>query len=47
MAIDIEQKGVIYDHERDLLVTKMRCKDLPDSDQSDFRCLHAVDSSSF
>ena len=29
--IDNEQKGVIYDHDRDLLVTKMRCKDLLDS----------------
>ena len=25
---------------------KIRCKDLPDSDQGDFRCLRAVDSSS-
>ena len=33
------QKGVIHDH--DLLVTKMRCKDLPDSDQ------HAIISSSY
>ena len=26
---------------------KMRCKDLPDSDQGDFRCRRAVDSSSY
>ena len=31
--IDIEQKGVIHDHDRDLFVTKMRRKDLPDSDR--------------
>ena len=43
--IDIEQKGVIHDRDRDLLVTKMRGKDLPDSDQGDFRCRRAVDSS--
>ena len=44
--IDIQQKGVIHDRYRDLLVTKMRGKDLPDSDQGDFRCRRAVDSSS-
>ena len=44
-SIHIEQKGVIHDHDRDLLVTKMRCKDLPDSDRGHFRCRHAVDSS--
>ena len=33
VPINIEQKGVIHDHNRDLLVTKMRCKDLPDSDR--------------
>ena len=27
--------------------TKVRCKDLPDSDRGDFRCRRAVDSSSF
>ena len=27
--IYIEWKGVIHDHDRDLFVTKMRCKDLP------------------
>ena len=45
---DIEQKGweVIHDHERDHLVIKVRCKYLPDSDRGDFRCWHAVDSSS-
>ena len=29
------------------LVTKVRCKDLPDNDWGDFRCRCAVDSSSF
>ena len=31
----------------DHLVTKVRYKDLPDSDRGDFRCRRAVDSSSF
>ena len=31
----------------DHMVTKVRCKDLPDSDVADFRCPRAVDSSSF
>ena len=31
----------------DHLVTKVRCKDLPDSDRGDFSCRCAVDSSSF
>ena len=44
-SIDNEQSGVIHDHDRDLFVTKMRCKELPDSDQGDFRCRRAVDSS--
>ena len=30
----------------DHLVTKVRCKDLPDSDQGDSRCRRAIDSSS-
>ena len=30
----------------DDLVTKVRCKDLLDSDRGDFRCRRAVDSSS-
>ena len=30
----------------DHLVTKVRCKDLPDSDRGDFRCRRAVNSSS-
>ena len=30
----------------DHLVTKVRCKDLPNSDRGDFRCRRAVDSSS-
>ena len=29
-----------------LLMTKVRCKDLPDSDLGDFRCRRAIDSSS-
>ena len=29
------------------LVTKVRCKDLPDNDWGDFRCRCAVDSSSY
>ena len=45
---DIKQKGSFYEnHGRDLLVTKMRCKDLLDSDYGDFRCRRAVDSSSW
>ena len=44
--IDIKQKGVIHDRDHDLLVTKMRCKDLPDSDQGDLRCRRSADSSS-
>ena len=39
--IDTEQSGVIHDHDRDLFVTKMRCKELPDSDQIMFS-LHSV-----
>ena len=31
----------------DHLVTKVRCKDLPDSDRGDFRCRRAINSSSF
>ena len=31
----------------DHLVTKVRCEDLPDSDQGDFSCRRAVNSSSF
>ena len=30
----------------DHLATKVRCKDLPDSDRGDFRCWRAIDSSS-
>ena len=33
-------------HDADLLVTKVRCKDLPGSHQGDFRCQHAINSSS-
>ena len=47
-SIDIAQRGwqqVIHDH--DHLVTKVKCMDLPDSDQGDFSCRRAVDSSSW
>ena len=43
--IDNELSGVIHDHDRDLCVIKMRCKELPNSDQGDFKCRCAVDSS--
>ena len=43
--IDIWIFKVICD--LDHLVTKVRCKDLPDSDRGDFRCRRAVDSSSW
>ena len=49
-SIDIGQKGyevVIRNHEPDLLVTKVRCYNLPDSDWGDFRYQHALDSSIF
>ena len=42
--IDIWIFKVICD--LDHLVTKVRCKDLPDSDRGDFRCRRAIDSSS-
>ena len=42
--LDIWIFKVIYD--LDHLVTKVRCKDLPDSDRGDFRCLRAIDSTS-
>ena len=42
--IDIWIFKVICD--LDHLVTKVRCKDLPDNDRGDFRCRRAVDSSS-
>ena len=47
--IDTEQQGwvlVIYDQDRDLLMTKVRGKDLPNSHLSDFRCRRAINSSS-
>ena len=47
--IDTEQrrwKYVIHDHDCDHLVTKVRCKDLPESDRGDFRCPRAFDSHS-
>ena len=47
--IDIKQKkceSAIDDHDCDPLVTKVRCKDLSDSDWDDFRCRHGIDSSS-
>ena len=43
--IDIWIFKVICD--LDHLVTKVRCKDLPDSGRGDFRCRRAVDSSSW
>ena len=43
--IDIWIFKVICD--LDHLVTKVRCKDLPDSDRGDFRCRPAVDSSGY
>ena len=45
VPIDNEQPGVIHDHDRNLLVTKMRCKELPDGDRGDLRCRRAVDLS--
>ena len=47
--IDIEQKGCesfIHDYDHDLLVGKVRCKNLVDSVWFDFRCRRAIDSSS-
>ena len=47
--IDIEQKGwnsVVHDYDHDILVIKVRCKDLLDSNCHDFICLQAIDSSS-
>ena len=43
--LDIWNFKVICD--LDHLVTKVRCKDLPDSDRGDFRCRRAIDSSSY
>ena len=48
-SIDFEQKGwvsVICEDDRDLLVTKVRCKNRPDSERGDFRYQRAFDSSS-
>ena len=48
--IDIEQKGwksALHDHDSHLLVTKLICKDLLDANRCDFRCLHAVNLSSY
>ena len=48
--IDIEQQGwvsVIHGHGRDLLMTKVMCTDLPNSDRGYFRCRRVVDSSSY
>ena len=41
-----EWELAIHDHNRDLSVTKVRCKDLLDSDQGDFRCQCAIGISS-
>ena len=38
--------AVIHDHDHDLLATKVRCMDPPDSDRGDFGCRRVVDSSS-
>ena len=46
-VIDIQQKKLdsgIHDHGRDLLVTKVRCKDLPNNDWGEFKCRRAVDT---
>ena len=43
-AIDIEQRGGSRSF---MTMTKVTCKDLPDSDRGNFRCRHAVDSSSY
>ena len=48
MPIFFKQKGCesdIRDHDRDLLVTMVKCKDLPDSDRGDLRYRRAVDLS--
>ena len=47
--INIEQREwqAIHGHDRDHVVTKVRRKDLPDSDRGDFRCRRAVESSSW
>ena len=45
MVIDIVQKSVIYDHDRDFVVTKMRYKDQPDNEWGNFRCQRAIESS--
>ena len=42
-----ECESVIHDHDCDFLVTKVRGKDIPDSDLGDFRCRRDVDSSSY
>ena len=45
LGVDIEQKGrrsVFHDNDPDLLMTEVKCKDLPDSDWGDFRCRCAV-----
>ena len=38
--------SVIHDHDSDLLVIKMSCKDLLDSDWGDLKCQRAGNSSS-
>ena len=48
--IAIEQKrceSVNHDCDHDVLVTQVTCKDLPDSNQGDFRCQCVVASSSY
>ena len=46
----MEQKGcesIIHDHNRDLWATMVKWVDVPHSDWGDFRCLCAVDISSY
>ena len=48
--IYLEQKvceSLIHDHDCDLLVTKVRCKDVLNCHQGDFRRRHAAESSIF
>ena len=48
--IDIEYlrcESVIHDYDHDLMVTKVRCKELQDSDWGNFRCRRDAGSSSF
>ena len=46
MASKAENVSICW-RQHDLLVTKVGCKDLPDSDRGDFLCRRAVNSSSW